>query len=489
MTERLSAATINALPKEVERFTYDRSTLSAGVVHLGLGAFHRAHQAMIFESAIEGGDPRWGIIGVSMRARDVRDRLKPQDGLYSVVVDQRARIVGALLDMLVAPEEPRAVVEALASPDVHLVTLTVTEKGYNLDPATGTLDFANQDVRWDIARSEVPRTVQGFLIEGLALRRERSLSPFTVISCDNLPRNGARLRDSVIALAEASDPGLARWIESECAFPDTMVDRIVPATTAADIDGLATKFGYRDEGMVATEPFLQWVIEDRFVSPHPNFASLGVNLTADVRPWEDAKLRLLNGAHSAMAYLGSLMGLEYVHEFVTRSDGRHFIESLWNEAATTLTPAPGLDIAAYRDQLMARFGNVSLRHRLRQIAIDGSQKLPQRLIATYAERSRLGLSSSAIALAIACWIRWQAGIDDLGRTHVVEDPLSETVAAALYGKANAHERTAAIFGMEALFPTSLQGDAQARNAVADALCALEGQGAKALLTRWKQPIL
>ena len=431
---RLSNEMIEVLPADVLRPAYDRAAVRGGVVHLGIGAFHRAHQAAIFDAALASGDSRWGITGVSLRSADVRDRMVPQDGLYTLVVrdgdGDRLQLIGAVLDVLVAPEDPAAVVARLASADTHLVTLTVTEKGYRLDRATGHLHAADADVAHDLAALDAPRTVPGFLVAGLAARRAAGIGPLTILSCDNLPHNGALLRDAVLAMAAAHDGGLRDWIAETCAFPQTMVDRIVPATTDDDIAALATRIGCEDRAMVKAEPFLQWVIEDRFAGPRPDFAALGVQLTDAVAPWEDAKLRLLNGAHSGIAYLGALADLDYVHEVVALPAARAFVEMLWDEAVTTLDPPAALDLPAYRDALMARFANPALQHRTRQIAMDGSQKLPQRLLASIAARRAAGLPVDALALAVAAWMRWQAGRTDAGALFTVDDPIADRLAAA-----------------------------------------------------------
>ncbi|WP_112382498.1 mannitol dehydrogenase family protein [Sphingomonas carotinifaciens] len=424
---RLSDAALAHLPADIARPAYDRAAVRRGVVHLGIGAFHRAHQAAIFEAALASGDLRWGITGVSLRSAAVRDQMAPQDGLYTLLVrdgaGERAQVMGAVLEVLVAPEYPAAVVAALAHPDTHLVTLTVTEKGYKLDRAKGTLLADDADIAHDLADLAAPRTAPGFLVAGLAARRAAGLPPFTVLSCDNLPHNGALLRAAVLEMARAHDGGLADWIAAEGAFPASMVDRIVPATTPDDIAALATRLGVQDQAMVKTEPFLQWVVEDRFCGPHPDFT--GVQLTADVAPWEDAKLRLLNGAHSSIAYLGGLIGDAFVHDFVARKEGRAFVERLWDQAAATLDPPPGLDIPAYRAALMARFANPALQHRTRQIAMDGSQKLPQRLLAPL-----VAGQGDALALGVAAWIRWQSGRTDAGETYTVDDPLADRLAVA-----------------------------------------------------------
>ena len=485
MTDRLSLSNLSSLPAAVTPPPYDRAAVRIGVVHLGIGAFHRAHQAAVFDAALSDGDPRWGILGVSLRSPGVRDQMVPQDGLYSLVVrqgdEQRVRIIGATQDVLVAPESPAAVVDALASPDVHIVTLTVTEKGYRLDPATGALLEQEADVASDLASLAAPRTAPGFLVAGLARRREAGLLPFTAISCDNLPHNGRRLRQAVLTMAERHDPALAEWIDRHGAFPQTMVDRIVPATTPEDIAALAAQLGVEDHAMVKTEPFSQWVIEDSFAAERPDFARFGVQLTGDVAPWEEAKLRLLNGAHSGIAYLGGLVGIEFVHQFVARPEGRRFAERLWNEAQTTLDPPAGLDIAAYRGELMARFSNSALQHRTRQIAMDGSQKLPQRLLATIAARRAAGLEVETLALAVAAWMRWQGGVDDAGATFTVDDPLAARTAAALAGCGSAAERVAALLAIDAIFPPALAADELVRATLTRHLERLESAGALAVL--------
>lgn len=482
---RLSTGTLAALPAHVIRPAHDRAAVRTGVVHLGLGAFHRAHQALVFERALAAGDRRWGITGASLRSPRARDQLAPQDGLYTIVerdgAAERLQVIGAIRRVLVAPEDPAALVAALAAPDTHIVTLTVTEKGYRLDPTTGALIAEDADVAADLASLERPRTAPGFLVAALKARRARGLAPFTAMSCDNLPHNGARLAAAVLAMARAHDPALADWIEAEGAFPATMVDRIVPATTETDIAALGQRLGVEDRAMVKAEPFLQWVIEDGFAGPRPDFAALGVQLTNSVAPWEEAKLRLLNGAHSGIAYLGGLAGIDFVDGFVARPDGRRFVEALWDEAAATLSPPPGLDVAAYRTALMARFANSALQHRARQIAMDGSQKLPQRLLAPIAARRARGEPVEALALAVAAWMRWQGGRDDRGERFTVDDPMAAALAARIAGVADPADQVAALLSVEAIFPPALAADGVFRDTLTRHLAALSANGAMATL--------
>jgi len=478
---RLDETVLEGLPGAVARPGYDRAAVRTGVVHLGIGAFHRAHQAVVFDDAIRGGDLRWGVLGASLRSPGVRDQLNPQDGLYTLVVrdgaEERLRVIGASKGVVVGPEDPAALVAAMAEADVHLVTLTVTEKGYRLDPATGALLLDDPDVAADIADIAAPRTAPGFIVAALRARRAKGLKPFTVLSCDNLPHNGRRIRAGVLAMAARIDPGLAEWIDAEGAFPQTMIDRIVPATTPDDIRRLDERLRVRDEGMVKAEPFTQWVIEDRFAGERPDFAALGVQLTDAVEPWEDAKLRLLNGAHSALAYLGALSGCEHIHEAVAVPAFRAYVEALWDEAQATLDPPPSLDLAAYRRALMSRFSNSALMHRTRQIAMDGSQKLPQRLLAGAAERLKAGQGIRALALGVAAWMRWQSGLTESGEPVVVDDPLAAKTAELVAGADSDHARVEALLTLSAVFPPDLAGDARFVHAVADAYLSLSANGA------------
>jgi fructuronate reductase len=378
---------------------------------------------------------------------------------------------------MVGPEDPAALVAAMADADVHIVTLTVTEKGYRLDPASGELLVEDPDVAADIADIERPRTAPGFIVAALRARRAAGLGPFTVISCDNLPHNGRRIRAGVLAMARAVDSSLAEWIVAEGAFPQTMIDRIVPATTAEDVVRLTARLGVEDQGMVKAEPFTQWVIEDRFAGERPDFAALGVQLTDAVEPWEDAKLRLLNGAHSAVAYLGALSGHEHVHEAVAVPAFRAYVEALWDEAQTTLNPPPGLDVAAYRAELMARFSNSALMHRTRQIAMDGSQKLPQRLLAGASERLAADQGIEAMALGVAAWMRWQEGVTEQGETVVVDDPLASRTAELIEASETDEAQVRALLGLSAVFPASLAEEPRFVEAVTAAFLALREHGA------------
>ncbi len=434
MTERLAIALLPKLAASVAQPRVAGEDLAEGVVHLGLGAFARAHLAAYLDETAALGDRRWGIVGVSLRSPTVRDTLAPQDGLYTLVernaAGESARIMASLKRVLVAPESPTEVIAAMSQPSVHLVTLTVTAKGYGLARDRGALDVSDPGVAADMASLAKPRTAVGFIVAALKARRTGGLPPFTAVSCDNLPDNGALLRDAVLAMAKAHDTGLAEWIEAHGAFPSSMVDRIVPATTPEAIEAYAATHGYRDEALVETERFSQWVLQDKSAGERPDFAAAGVTMTAEVAAWEETKLRLLNGAHSTIAYLGGLGGIAHVHEFVASAERRDLINRLWDESAETLDPSAGIDVAGYRTALLERFANPALRHRTVQIAMDGSQKLPQRLVAPWRARLERGLASPTIELGVAAWMAWQRGTDMQDRRFAVDDPLTGTTAMA-----------------------------------------------------------
>ena len=468
------------MPKGIAPPAYDRSAVRTGIVHLGLGAFHRAHQAIYTEASLKSGDMRWGILGASLRSPQVAEQLNPQDGLYTCLVrdgtDSQASVIGAVQKVCVAPNDPNALVQAMADPEVHVVTLTITEKGYHLDPATGALQKEDPAITADLAQPALPRTAPGLLVAALAARCARGLLPFTALSCDNLPDNGGRLKQAVLDFARAQDPALADWIERFGAFPASMVDRIVPATTPDDLAQFEERFGVQDLGLVKTEPFSQWVIEDHFVGERPEWELGGAQFTSDVAPWEMAKLRLLNGAHSAIAYLGGMAGYQTVDKALANPAFEQFVDQLQDEAQTSLHPPPGLNLASYRADLKRRFKNTALMHKTHQIAMDGSQKLPQRLLATIETRLSRGQDFSYHALAVAGWMRWQGGIDEAGQAFEVQDPLASETYRLYHSGSDGFEKAANLCGLKAVFGTKLADDARFVRTVGAALDTLIQRG-------------
>jgi fructuronate reductase len=480
----LSRATLSSLPAAVGRPDYDPSGLATGIVHLGIGAFHRAHQA-VYTDAVLGQDPSWGILGVSLRSTDTRDALAPQDGLYSVsAVDGEGatrRIIAASTGLMVAPEDPAAVPRWLASPGVRIVSTTVTEKGYSHDPATGHLREDDPGIVHDLANLDRPRTTLGTIVSGLKLRREAGLAPFTVLACDNLPANGHTLRGLVMRFAELVDRDLGSWVADEVRFPSTMVDRIVPATTDADRASVSTALGLDDEWPIMTEPFTQWVIEDNFALGRPAWEQAGAEFVTNVAAHELMKLRLLNGSHSTLAYLGILMGRETVADAMSEAGLAKLIFDLMRiESAPTLPAMPGVDIEAYCRALIARFRNPALKHRTRQIAMDGTQKLPQRLLGSIRDRLARGQPIDRLALGVAAWMRYVTTINQDGEPLLVQDPLAERLRAHAKSAGPSAERiVAALLSLRDVFGEDLPRDIRFVDAVQTALARLIANGARA----------
>lgn len=463
------------------RFNRTPSKAPAGIVHLGLGAFFRAHGAIYVAEAMAASGGDWGIMGVSLQSAGTRDRLAPQGWAYTALElgpeGETPQVVTVLQGVLVAPEDPQAVLEAMAAPSVRIVSLTVTEKGYCHEPSTGRLNADHPDIRHDLDQP-LPKSAPGFLVRALALRRDRRLPPFTVLCCDNLPGNGRVLRGVVLELARLIDPALADWIAAEGAFPSTMVDRIVPATTPADLDRLEALTGARDEALVVHEPFRQWVVEDRFCAGRPDLGAVGVQLVEDVTPFEHMKLRMLNGAHSALAYLGYLAGHRTIADTVADPVFGAYVRRLWqDEIIPALTPPPGVDLAAYADALAARFANPAIRHRTWQIAMDGSQKLPQRILGTIAEGRAAGRAVPGLTLAVAAWLRYVSGRDEAGAPIDVRDPMAARLAA-LWNDDPARTVQNAMT-LEQVFPQALRRDAGFVRDLSDALHRLVERGARA----------
>ena len=441
MNRRLSNARLNSLAAEIGRPHYDRAAAGIGIVHLGIGAFHRAHQAAYTEDVLNayGGD--WRILGVSLRRPAVCGQLRPQDGLYTLAVQgnasRRLRVIGAVKDVLVAREDPATVVAAMTDPQVRIVSLTVTEKGYCHDPATGLLNETHADIEHDLAEPDRPRSTLGFIVSAIRRRLTLNVPPFTLLCCDNLPANGKSVRATTLRFAELLDPELGRKLDACLHCPSSMVDRIVPATTLEDVAELHRHAGYLDRGMVKAEPFRQWVIEDDFPLGRPAWEEFGALMVSDVTPYEEAKLRLLNGSHSALAYLGYLAGCTHVHEVMAIPAYRDFIKYLMEkEIQPSLDMPQSFDLSGYRRELLDRFDNAAIQHRTHQVASDGSQKLRQRLLNTLRYQLAHDGPIDALALAVAAWMRYSTGVDEQGRPIEVQDPMS----ALLHGIFREHGR-------------------------------------------------
>jgi fructuronate reductase len=469
------------LSLKAAKLPYDPALLDIGIVHLGVGAFHRAHQADYTDAVLRQGDLRWGIMGASLRSPDTRDALAPQDFLYTIAesdeAGERCRVIGALRGVLVAPEDPQALIEAMCLPSVKIVSLTVTEKGYCHDPATGELNEAHPDIVHDLSQPESPRSAPGFLVEALRARKARGLPPFSVLCCDNLPANGRTVAKVVTRLAALRSAELGRYVADSVAFPATMVDRIVPATTDADRARIALATGFEDAWPVVTEAYNNWVVEDNFPQGRPQWDATFVS---DIAPFELMKLRLLNGAHSTMAYLGYLAGLETIADCMKDEALAHLVAHLMDHEVTpTLAVPPGADIDSYKQALLRRFRNPGLRHRTWQIAMDGSQKLPQRLLGTIRDRLKAGQSIDALALGVAAWMRYVTGIDENGQPIDVRDPLRDMLRArADDAGLDAARLAPALLSVSEVFGHDLPADAAFTAAVTRALDSLIRNGSR-----------
>ena len=461
---RLSLATLAGAGPEAIRPLVDPRALRIGLLHFGIGAFHRAHQAVFTEiaSAATGSD-EWGIAASTQRSPAVRDQLSPQDGLYTVLdrgqEGSSLRIIGSVREVIDGGGNPEAVISRIVDPAVRMITLTVTEKGYRRS-STGGLDLADPLVAADLDGA-APRTAVGQLVRGLQARSLGSGAPVTVLSCDNLVGNGAVLRGLVLEfvsqLPVLEQRPLLDWLETSVRFPSSMVDRIVPATTAEDRAEVLARLQLEDQGTVVAEPFRQWVIEDDFAAGRPAWELAGAVLTADVAPWETAKLRLLNGTHSALAYLGGLRGYRTIAEAIGDADLATVAESLMKQdVIPTLVAPPGLDLEVYAASVLSRFANPALRHTTAQVAMDGSQKLPLRLLGTVRERLAAGAVPHWATLAVAGWmVHVAAGRDRAGQPLVLNDPLAAELQAAVGGASSPPAIVERLLGVRAVFGSDL----------------------------------
>lgn len=481
---RLSSNTLDQLPQAVKQPAYSRRDSGVGILHLGIGAFHRAHQAVYSDDVLAASGGDWAICGVSLRQRTVQEQLDPQDGLYCVVerdgAGDNCRVIGAVTETIFAPGDPAALVARMADPAIRIVSLTVTEKGYCHDPASGQLKLDDPGIVQDLKAPATPSTAIGYLVAGLAARWRGGIAPFTVMSCDNLPHNGRMLAGLVKAYAQELDPSLSDWIEREGAFPSTMVDRIVPATTEEDRTAIRELLDLEDEAVVVCEPFRQWVIEDRFTMGRPAWETAGAQLVEDVAPFEDMKLRLLNGSHSMLAYLGYLAGYETVAETMANPDFEKLVRRYMDEEATpTLALPGGVDIEGYKDQLIERFRNPALKHRTWQIAMDGSQKLPQRLLSVIRQQLKAGGPFEIAALAVAAWMRYVTGQDERGGAIDVRDPLAGRLASlAAETGSTPTALVGSYLGVEEVFGDDLPNTEAFRTAVEASVSHLYEMGAR-----------
>ncbi|WP_326467392.1 fructuronate reductase [Enterobacter wuhouensis] len=471
------------LPAHVQQPRYDRSQLRSRIVHFGFGAFHRAHQALLTDRVLNANGGDWGICEISLFSGDVlMSQLRAQDHLFTVLEKgaegNHPIIVGAVRECLNAKlDSLAAIIEKFCEPQVAIVSLTITEKGYCIDPAAGRLDMQNARIIHDLEHPSEPHSAPGILVEALHRRRERGMPAFTVLSCDNIPDNGHVVKNAVLGMAQKRSAALAEWIKEQVSFPGTMVDRIVPAATDASLAEITQELGVEDPCAISCEPFIQWVVEDNFVAGRPEWEVAGVQMVKDVLPWEQMKLRMLNGSHSFLAYLGYLAGYAHINECMEDACFRDAARRLMlDEQAPTLR-ITDVDLTAYADSLIERFANPALQHRTWQIAMDGSQKLPQRMLDGIRVHLERQSAWPLLALGVAGWIRYVSGKDDRGNDIDVRDPLSGKIRAIVDASGDA-DRVNALLELSEVFGQDLVQNGRFVEAVNQAYQRIVRHGAR-----------
>jgi mannitol 2-dehydrogenase len=482
----LGAGLLSSAADAVPGPGYDRSRVIPGVVHFGVGGFHRAHQAMYHDRLMNDGKARdWGICGVGVMPADrrMKEALDAQDGLYTLVVKHsdgtyEPRVIGAIVQYLFAPDDPSAVIEKLAAATTRVVSLTVTEGGYNIHNVTGEFDAEDPDVAHDLEPRATPRTTFGLITEALRRRRARRLAPFTVMSCDNLPGNGHLSRTVFTAFARLRDPELGDWVEREVRFPNSMVDRITPVTTEADRTELRERFGIDDNWPVVCEPFTQWVLEDAFTLGRPPYEEAGVQVVDDVGPYELMKLRLLNAGHQALGYLAYLAGYRLVHEAAQDPLFRAFVRGYMDDEATpTLAPVPGVDLDDYKRTLIERFSNPEVRDTIARLCAESSDRMPKFLLPVVRRQLETGGEITHCATVVAGWARYAEGVDEQGEPIDVVDPLKDQLVERARRQ---REDPVAFIANRDLFG-DLADDRRFVAAYRSALASLHERGARATL--------
>ena len=468
-SESLGPALLDRLPSEVRKPAYDRAVLRPGIAHIGVGAFHRSHQAEYTDDLLAYRFDRWGLVGINIRPPLLAQTLGRQGGLYTRLVRQNdeveARVIGSIVRVVDSQDSAAPALDVLSSPEIEMVTMTVTEKGYCHIPSSGALDLDHPDIAHDVADPRAPRSVPGILARALELRMASHGRPVTLLSCDNIPANGVILGNVVRAFAERRGNGLADWIAANVAFPSAMVDRIAPATTGADIDTIEERYGYRDDAVVVGERFRQWVIEDRFAGSVPRWDLVGAAFVDDVTPFEHLKMRVLNGAQTTLSYLGVLGGFEHTFEAIADPLLAAFVRRmLTQETLPTLMPVPGISAPAYVEQSLSRLTNTAIRHRNHQIATDGSQKIVQRLLNPIRDRLARHESIELLSVSVAGWMAYLIKASArFGGAWQVSDPFAGKIAAiADRIGSDSKALVDAILAIDAIFDPRLAADAAFR---------------------------
>jgi mannitol 2-dehydrogenase len=488
MATQLNAANVNSLGPNIQIPKYDRQKVGQSIMHVGVGGFHRAHQALYMDDLFhQGGDPQWGYCGVGLLKHDarIRDVMLSQDCLYTLVErsleGDSARIIGSIVNFLFAPDDPQKIIEQMASPQTRIVSLTITEGGYYIDQSTGALDANHADIQYDLAHPHEPRCSFGYLLEALDRRRLRGLPPFTLMSCDNIQSNGEVAKKMLMAFAELRDPVFRNWLSENCPFPNSMVDRITPATTDEHRNLVKEKFNINDGWPVMTESFKQWVIEDHFGQGRPAWESVGAQMTTDVLPYEKMKLRLLNASHQALCYIGMLLGYQLVHETMEDQDIRKLVKKMMDEEVSPiLSPVPGVDLEDYKKTLIERFANPAIRDQLSRIGIYGSSGIPKFALPSVEDQLKRGGRIKLLSFTVASWFRYLTGLDESGK----EMPMLDPMAATLRERAKAADKDARkLLGMREVFSEELANSPVFVQEVSDILNSFYSEGARATLVK------
>ncbi len=463
---KLNQQNLNRLAAEVQLPAYRLSDTRQGIAHIGVGGFHRAHQAYYTDALMNSGEALdWAICGVGLRAEDrrARDDLKEQDYLFTLFElgdsdNTEVRVIGAIRDMLLAEEGAQALIDKLADPQIRIVSLTITEGGYCIDDSSGEFMAHLPQIQHDLTHPEAPKTVFGFLCAALEKRRAAGIPAFTVMSCDNLPHNGAVTRKALLAFATLRNRDLCSWIDVNVSFPNAMVDRITPMTSTAHRLQLADKHGVDDAWPVVCEPFVQWVLEDKFVNGRPAWEKVGVQFTDDVSPYEEMKIKLLNGSHLALTYLGFLKGYRFVHETMNDPLFVRYMRAYMDlDVTPQLAPVPGIDLSDYKDTLVARFSNQAIADQLERVCSDGSSKFPKFTIPTINRLIADGRETRRAALVVAAWALYLKGVDENGDTYTIPDPRAAFCQALVADDKLITER---LLGVEEIFGAAIPKSAE-----------------------------
>ncbi len=486
---KLSQSALSGLTPEIRTFAYRRGELQQHTVHLGVGGFHRAHQAVYLDDLLALPDTeRWGEAGIGVLKSDIRmrDALRGQDFLYTVVERsaqiQSARVIGSLTGYIYAPEEREAAIERMAAPETRIVSLTITEGGYYIDEGTGDFLAGHPDIQHDLEHPDQPSSSIGLIAEALNRRRQRGLPAFTVMSCDNLQENGHVAARVMLAYAGLSNPALQRWIGETVAFPNSMVDRITPATTAQDIAFVAERFHLEDAWPVVTEPFRQWVIEDNFCNGRPQWERVGAQLIGNVAPYEMMKIRLLNGSHVAMAYLGALSGFTYVHDIMADPLFRTFTRVFMDQVTPIVPVIPGTSVEDYKNTLMERFSNPTINDQVTRICSEGSAKIPKWVLPSIVDLLDRGGATGLLTLVVASWIFYfSKGVDERGQPLQIVDARAAELRL-LAGRSQTDPRP--MLSAKTIFGERLPSDPAFVQAVADAMRRLSDRGVHATMQHY-----